>query len=434
MEQTSCPISLYFFRIPAVNGNIQKLARRSAWVASLVAMMLSGCSLISAPWHRQEAARAPAAPPPPPAPLEVEPVLAAPLATHQFELRDADDDVVGTVQIAITSKDDTLPDIARRFDIGYEEIVRANPGVDPWLPGVGRKIVVPTQFVLPNAPHEGLVINVAAMRLFYYPKPAKGEAQQVFTYPIGIGKVGWSTPEGVTKVVSREKNPTWRPGPGVRKEHEDDNDPLPAVIPPGPDNPLGKYKFTLGWPEYLIHGTNKPYGVGLRSSHGCIRLYPEDIEKLFNAVPLGTQLRVVNQPFVFGWHHGQAYLQAYTVLEDDPRNWQSAQRTLLSKSLSARLSKQLKDSSSQINWSSVSQVTHAPRGLVVAVSGVPGTPESVIAAARVVENRIPSGSNWDGADEQDADQQSYKQLLSEREPAATPKPASTAVPKPAGST
>jgi L,D-transpeptidase ErfK/SrfK len=416
-----------------VNGNLQKLARHSAWLATLAALMLSGCSLITAPWHKQELAKAPPAPPPA-APLEVEPVLAAPLATHQFELREADDDVVGTVQIAITSKEDTLPDIARRFDIGYEEIVRANPGVDPWLPGAGRKIVVPTQFVLPNAPHEGLVINVAAMRLYYYPKPAKGETQQVYTYPIGIGKVGWSTPEGVTKVVSREKNPTWRPGPGVRKEHQDDNDPLPAVVPPGPDNPLGKFKFTLGWPEYLIHGTNKPYGVGLRSSHGCIRLYPEDIEKLFNSVPLGTQVRVVNQPFVFGWHQGQAYLQAYTVLEDDPRNWQSAQRTLLSKSLSPRLSKELKDSSSQINWSSVSQVTHAPRGLVVAVSGEAGTPESVIAAARVVENRIPSGSNWDGSDEQDSDQQSYKQLLSEREPAATAKPASTAVPKPAGST
>jgi len=416
-----------------VNGNLQKLARHSAWLATLAALMLSGCSLITAPWHKQELAKAPPAPPPA-APLEVEPVLAAPLATHQFELREADDDVVGTVQIAITSKEDTLPDIARRFDIGYEEIVRANPGVDPWLPGAGRKIVVPTQFVLPNAPHEGLVINVAAMRLYYYPKPAKGETQQVYTYPIGIGKVGWSTPEGITKVVSREKNPTWRPGPGVRKEHQDDNDPLPAVVPPGPDNPLGKFKFTLGWPEYLIHGTNKPYGVGLRSSHGCIRLYPEDIEKLFNSVPLGTQVRVVNQPFVFGWHQGQAYLQAYTVLEDDPRNWQSAQRTLLSKSLSPRLSKELKDSSSQINWSSVSQVTHAPRGLVVAVSGEAGTPESVIAAARVVENRIPSGSNWDGSDEQDSDQQSYKQLLSEREPAATAKPASTAVPKPAGST
>jgi L,D-transpeptidase ErfK/SrfK len=418
-----------------VNGNYRQSARRCAWTVTLATLMLSGCSLITSPWHKQEVAKAPPVPPPPAPPAIVEPTLAAPLATHRFDLREADDDVVGTVQIAITSKDDTLPDIARRFDIGYEEIVRANPGVDPWLPGAGRRIVVPTQFVLPNAPHEGLVINVAAMRLYYYPKAAKGEAQQVYTYPIGIGKVGWSTPEGVTKVVSREKNPTWRPGAGVRKEHEQDNDPLPAVVPPGPDNPLGKYKFTLGWPEYLIHGTNKPYGVGLRSSHGCIRLYPEDIEKLFNAVPLGTPVRVVNQPFVFGWHHGQAYLQAYTVLEDDPRNWQSAQHTLLSKSLSPRLSKELKDAGSQINWSTVSQVTHAPRGLAVAVTGDTGTTDSVIAAGRLVENRIPTGSNWDGSDEQDSDQQSYKQLLNEREPAATPKPATAAAgTKPAGTT
>ncbi len=115
----------------------------------------------------------------------------------------------------------------------------------------------------------------------------------------------------------------------MRKEHADNDDPVPAVVPPGPDNPLGKYKFTLGWPEYLIHGTNKPYGVGLRSSHGCIRLYPEDIEMMYKAVPLGTPVRVVNQPFLFGWHDGRLYLQAYTVFEDDTRNWSKAQKSLL---------------------------------------------------------------------------------------------------------
>ena len=122
----------------------------------------------------------------------------------------------------------------------------------------------------------------------------------VYTHPIGIGKVGWSTPEGSTQVLGKEKNPVWRPTPSIIAEHKKNGDILPAVVPAGPDNPLGRYKMTLGWPSYLIHGTNKPYGVGLRSSHGCIRLYPEDIEKVFAMVNRGTKVTVVNQPFVFG--------------------------------------------------------------------------------------------------------------------------------------
>ena len=274
------------------------------------------------------AAAKPAPKPPPPVP-----VLPLPVATHKFEL-DGDDSVVGVVQRTTVGKEDTLPDIARRFNVGYEEMVRANPGVDPWIPGVGRTVVVPTQFVLPNAPHEGVVINLAAMRIYYYPKHNKDEPQLLYTYPIGVGKVGWRTPEGVTHIVSREENPTWRPGAGVRKEHADNDDPLPAVVPPGPDNPLGKFEFKLGWPSYLIHGTNKPYGIGLRSSHGCIRLYPEDIEKLYGMVTNGTAVRVVNQPFLFGWHEQQLYLQPLTVLEDDKRDWSKASKSLLLRSMS----------------------------------------------------------------------------------------------------
>ena len=165
------------------------------------------------------------------------------------------------------------------------------------------------------------------MRLFYFPPRRKGEPQRVFTHPIGIGKVGWSTPEGVTQIVSHKKDPIWRPSVALRRDHRNDSgEDLPAVVMPGPDNPLGKYEFTLGWPSYLIHGTNKPYGVGLRSSHGCVRLYPEDIEKLFEMVPNGTPVRVVNQPFVFGWYDHALYLQAFTVLEDDPRAWNKAQQ------------------------------------------------------------------------------------------------------------
>jgi L,D-transpeptidase ErfK/SrfK len=346
-----------------------------------------------------------------------------PVDTHHFVLH-GDDDVVGQVQVTHASKDDTLPDIARRFDIGYEEIVRANPGVDPWIPGADREVVVPTRFVLPDAPREGIVINVAAMRLFYFPPHRKGEPQEVYTHPIGIGKVGWSTPEGVTQVIAHVKDPVWHPSQALRVDHRNDNgEDLPAVVPPGPDNPLGKYEFRLGWASYLIHGTNKPYGVGLRSSHGCVRLYPEDIEKLFGMVPNGASVRVVNQPFVLGWHGGEVYLQAYTVLEDDSRNWQGAQKKLLARALTPRLQGELKSSGSSVDWQNVSSVTHAPRGIPVSVSGGGSSEEAVIAAAPRVQNRIPVGSNWDGKDDTGSNGSSAQQLLTEREPSSTTPPA-----------
>ena len=391
---------------------------RFAQAALLCAAMaqFAGCALIGS---HALAPAAPAAAPVVAAPAA--PALADPIDTHKFVLADAQDDVVGTVQITIASKEDTLSDIARRFDVGYEEIVRANPGVDPWIPGDGHHIVVPTRFILPNAPREGIVINVAAMRLFYFPAHRKDEPQLVYTHPIGIGKLGWSTPQGVTHVVSHVKDPIWRPSAALRIDHRNDNgEDLPAVVAAGPDNPLGKYEFRLGWPSYLIHGTNKPYGVGLRSSHGCVRLYPEDIEKIFQMVPNGTQVRVVNQPFLFGWHDVQLYLQAYTVLEDDKRDWTNAQKKLLSRSLPAHVKDALRAQGTEIDWQSAAAVTHAPRGIPVPVSGEGGSVEQVLAKAPEVQNRIPDGSNWDGNDDTANDGKSAQQLLSEREPATVP--------------
>src|ERR1700735_356054 len=185
-------------------------------------------------------------PPPPPVPQ-----LPTPTATHKFEV-DPNSDIVGYVQKTIVGKDDTMPDIARRFDVGYEEILTANPGVDPWLPGVGREVIVPTQFILPAAPHEGVVVNVAAMRIFYYPPHKKGEPQIVYTHPIGLGSGGWNNPQGTTKVISRQKDPVWVVPKSVREEHQEDGEQLPAKVPAGPDNPLGAYEFRLGWPSYLI--------------------------------------------------------------------------------------------------------------------------------------------------------------------------------------
>jgi L,D-transpeptidase ErfK/SrfK len=165
------------------------------------------------------------------------------------------------------------------------------------------------------------------------------------------------------------------------------------VVPPGPDNPLGHRALYLDWPTYLIHGTNKPAGVGLRSSHGCIRLFPEDIELLYDLVKRGTQVTVVNQPFVFGWHEGELLMQAHEVLEDDPRDWQRAQRKLLSKSLAQRIQRRLREQGDAIDWDAVSRVSHTPRSIPVPLNRRGATVDSVIAEARRVRNVSPLGAN-----------------------------------------
>jgi L,D-transpeptidase ErfK/SrfK len=388
-----------------------KIGRARAAAAALLCAALAGCSLFGE-WHR--AAPPHAAPPAPPAP----PPQPLPAANERFTLS-PDQDVVGVVQVVTVGKDDTLTDIARRFNVGYEEILRANPKVDPWLPGAGREIVVPTQFILPDAPRTGIVINIPAMRIFYYPPVKRGERQVVLTHPIGIGKVGWRTPEGVTKIVRRQKDPTWRVPESVRKEHHDNGEELDAVIGPGPDNPLGKYAFYLQWPSYLIHGTNKPAGVGLRSSHGCIRLYPEDIEQFFNMVPIGTQVRVVNQPFLFGWRDGQLYMQAYDVMEDDTRDWKNAQKKLLTTSLATRLQQQVKARHEQVDWTLISSLARDPRGVPVPVTVANANIEQVLAAAPRVQNVLPEGSTWDGTSDLPMDEASFQQIVSEIEPGDT---------------
>ncbi len=357
--------------------------------AAALGAVLTACSL---PALKEEAAPAPVEP------AEPEILLEEPVATHRFEI-DADTDVVGQVQVVVIGEHDTLSDVARRFNVGYDEIVRANPGVDPWLPGVGREVVVPTQFVLPAADRKGIVVNLAAMRLFYFPTPGKGEPQVVYTHPIGIGKVGWSTPEGTTRVTGKEKDPVWRPTASIREEHRKMGDPLPAVVPAGPDNPLGKYKLTLGWPTYLIHGTNKPYGVGMRTSHGCIRMYPEDIEVLFGMVGKGTQVTVVNQPYLFGWNGDELVMQAYDVLEDDKRDWARSRPKLLQKTFSKRLQKLVDERGEKIDWARVDEIANAPRGLVLSVTNPEHTLDALVAAAPRVENRVPDGANWDGSDD-----------------------------------
>lgn len=218
--------------------------------------------------------------------------------------------IIGKVQYMTASKNDTLLDIARRFDVGYRAIRLANPNVDVWLPGAGTRIKIPTQFILPDTPHSGIVVNVPEMRVYYYPKPKHGASQTVETFPISIGRQNWTTPLGTTRIVTKIKHPAWYPPASIRAEHAASGDPLPKVVPAGPDNPLGQFALRLGIPGYLMHGTNKPYGIGMRVSHGCIRLYPEDIKNLFAQVPKNTPVRLVDQPYKAAWRNGRLYLES----------------------------------------------------------------------------------------------------------------------------
>jgi len=394
----------------AMRGVTAAHARRAAALLLAVAASLAGCSLLRPPSGPPAAA---------PAAAVAEAVPPAPLAsaTHRFSFDPAREDVVGVLQKTIASADDTLPDIARRFNVGYEEIVRANPGVDPWLPGKDREIILPTRFVLPDAPREGVVINVAAMRLYYFPKRAKGEPQFVVTHPIGIGKVGWQTPEGTTRIVARVKDPVWVPPVSVRKEHLENGDELPGKVAAGPDNPLGAYMFRLGWPSYLVHGTNKPYGVGMRSSHGCVRLYPEDIAILFETVPIGTPVRVVNQPFVLGWDHDTLYVQAYGALEDDKRDWQHGPKSLLRKAGKSPLWQKVRARDRDVDWERARELSQEPRGIPVPVTRrSAATLATLLADAPRVRNALPAGATWDGHTELLVDERQYAEMIGQKEP------------------
>ena len=281
-------------------------------LAALV-LPLSGCSIIQdfmdARSHASETR-------PESVPLEKRPLL-EPISRNYFVLDSPDQTVVGEPQIVFTTETDTFSDIAREYGLGYDELVAANPGVDPWLPGTNTPLLLPTQYVLPDTPREGVILNIASKRLFYYPAVNEGERVQVMTYPIGIGRVGWETPLGKTKVVTKATDPHWYVPWSVQQEHKEMGDPLPAVVPPGPDNPLGSHVLKLEMPGYLIHGTNQPYGVGMRVSHGCVRLYPENIELLYSMVDVGESVTIVNEPYLVGRQNGEIYFESHSPLEDD---------------------------------------------------------------------------------------------------------------------
>ncbi|SDF81229.1 L,D-transpeptidase ErfK/SrfK [Limimonas halophila] len=263
--------------------------------------------------------------------------------------------VIGTLGRYTARHEDTLLDVARRFGLGYTEMVAANRGVDPWLPGEGTELVLPTAHLLPDADREGLVLNLADQRVYRF-----RDGVAVASHPVGIGRQGWSTPTGRTEIVAKTKNPVWRPPESIREENPD----LPKVVPAGDDNPLGHYKLDLGWPTYLFHGTNMPWGIGRRVSHGCVRLYPEDIARFFDQVAVGTPVQVVDQPAKLGWVGGTLLLEVH------PNQEQASQlaRTgsfdpAVVSDLPGRVVAHAQARDATIDWPTVDRVMHERRGI-----------------------------------------------------------------------
>jgi L,D-transpeptidase ErfK/SrfK len=223
------------------------------------------------------------------------------------------DTVIGRVRAYRIRKGDTLMDIARYFDVGYNEIIDANPYIDPWIPPAGATILLPTEWVLPCCTYEGVVVNIPEMRLYYYRRSADDPTTTiVHTYPVGLGRDDWRTPSGRFKIRGKTVNPRWNIPESIRKEHiEERGDPRTFIAGGDPDNPLGKYRLELTLPLYAIHGTNIPWGVGMQVSHGCVRLYPEDIARLFPMVPVGAPGEFVYQPIKVGRRSGVVYVEPH---------------------------------------------------------------------------------------------------------------------------
>lgn len=271
-------------------------------------------------------------------------------------------DLVGEVGYHVTRAGETLLDIARLRNLGVPEISAANPAVDPWVPPEETLLTLPTAFLLPDAPREGIVVNYGELRLYYF--PPEGPVQ---TYAIGIGREGFELKMGRTRIVRKQERPTWYPTADTRRDKPE----VGAVVPPGPDNPLGEYALYLGWPTYLIHGTNKPYGVGRRVSRGCIRLYPEGVERLFRQVAVGTRVTAVDQPVKIGWHQGELHLEVQpdmTQLDELEASQIMSERPPPDEDIRRRLLDRAGPEAARIDWQVVSAELLARRGLPIAVT------------------------------------------------------------------
>ena len=267
------------------------------------------------------------------------------------------DDVIGRLAFIRLEKGDTLPDIARHFSLGINTVSAANPGTDIWVPEAGERILLPLSFILPDARRKGIVINLAAMRLFYF--HGNSNPLAVSTYPVGVGSTEKPTPTGQMYVMRKKLRPTWYVPASIAEDYIKKGDPLPPEVPPGPLNPLGEYALYLSEPEYLVHGTNKPASIGLRATNGCIRLYPEDIKRLFKNTPVKTPVNIVNQPYLVGQRDGIIYLEAHK-----PSKGSS---TAELKKIYAKLKNIENKSGHALDWKKIGKVIGEARGIPVPI-------------------------------------------------------------------
>ncbi len=287
------------------------------------------------------------------------------------------DDVVGRLATIKLEKEDTLPDIARHFSLGINSLSAANPGIDTWVPEAGKRILLPLSFILPDTRRKGIVINLAAMRLYYF--KSDGQLLAVSTYPVGVGTTERPTPMGRMVVTRKKFRPTWYVPASIAEDHRKKGDPLPAEVPPGPLNPLGEYALYLSKSAYLVHGTNKPASIGLRATNGCIRLYPEDIKRLYEDAPVKTPVKIVNQPYLVGQRDGIVYLEAHTHFEESG--------TSELKTAYKKLRKIEKKSGHPLDWKRVKEAVIEARGIPVPIFEIrPGNKKNV---AQTIELRHP---------------------------------------------
>jgi L,D-transpeptidase ErfK/SrfK len=280
--------------------------------------------------------------------------------------------LIGEDASVTTVYEDTLPDLAHRHSLGYYEIIRANPGVDVWIPGAGKHLTLPGQRILPPGPRQGIVVNLPEHRLYFYPKPRRGAQPVVITYPVSIGKMDWRTPLGETRVVAKVRQPSWYPPESVRLEHAARGDPLPNVVPPGPDNPLGEFAMRLGISSgsYLIHGTNNPLAVGMAVTHGCIRMYPEDIAALFPHVPVGTKVSLINEPVKAAWVSGELLIEVHPPVDAEGQPVEPDLRVL-----EPLLEQELGSDIAAIHWDLALETLGAATGMPTLV-GLAAEPDS----------------------------------------------------------
>ncbi len=271
-------------------------------------------------------------------------------------------DLIGRLQFYETQAADTLPEIGRRFGLGFVELMAANPGIDPWVPARGTRLLLPSAHLLPDAEREGVVINLAEQRLYYFPP----DGGQVVTFPVGVGRAGCETPTGKTTIVGKRRDPSWTPPESIRTARPE----LPPVIPPGPQNPLGTHALDLGWPGYVIHGTNKPLGIGRRVSHGCVRLYPENIVLLFEIVPVGAPVNVVDQPVKLGWSGGELFLEVHPTQRQSDEVEETGEVVIPEPTPQSlwRILRAAGDNADRLDWPLVRRVTMERRGVPVRIT------------------------------------------------------------------